>query len=310
MKAVSIFSGGGGMDLGLKKAGIRILLANDIDERACETYEKNLGLKPICGDIKRIKKFPRADILVACNPCQGFSKIGLRQENDPRNLLYKEIFRCLKQVKPKFVVVENVKGLIQLYQGKFFKRILNNFRRCGYDVKWQLLNAKDFGVPQNRERVFIVATLKKLNLEYEFPKPTHGTHKKPYVTLKDAISDLPKPKKEEYCLQKKWPFFYMSRNRRRRWSEVSFAIQTRGENIPLHPSCPPMKFKKRDTYVFTKSKKPYRRLSTRECARIQTFPDSFKFSEGKQCQYKIIGNAVPPLLAKKIAKSILKTHDS
>jgi len=310
MKAISIFSGGGGMDLGFKKAGIEIIFGNDIDKRACETYEKNFDLKPVLSDIRKIKKFPKADILIACNPCQGFSEIGLREENDPRNTLYKEIFRCLRQVKPKFVVVENVKGLIKLYQGKFFKRILNNFKRHGYDVKWQILNAKDYGVPQNRERVFIVATRKKLNLDYQFPKPTHGTNSKPYVTLKDTISDLPKPKESEYCWQKGWPFFYMSRNRRRKWNEVSFTIQTLGENIPLHPSCPPMKFKEKDRFVFTKSKKYYRRLSTRECARIQTFPDSFKFVGGKMSQYRVIGNAVPPLLAKKIAKSILKTHDN
>lgn len=310
MKVVSIFSGGGGMDLGFKKAGVEIIFVNDIDKQACETYEKNFKIKPILSDIRKIKKFPKADILIACNPCQGFSEIGLREENDPRNTLYKEIFRCLRQVKPKCVVMENVIGLMKLYKGKFFKQILNNFKRLGYDVKWQILNAKDYGVPQDRKRIFIVATRKKLNLDYQFPKVSHGTKSKPYVTLRDAISDLRKPKETEYCLYKSWSFFYLSRNRRRKWNEVSFTIQSLAGNIPLHPSCPPMKFIEEDRYVFTKSDKHYRRLSTLECARIQTFPDSFKFVGAKTSQYRIIGNAVPPLLAKKIAKSVLKTLDN
>ena len=183
--------------------------------------------------------------------------------------------------------------------------MLNGFSRAGYKVKWQILNAKDYGVPQNRERVFIIGVRKDLPVEYKFPQKTHGAGLLPYMTLMDAISDLPKPKiKEYFSNDHRRPFFYMSRNRRADWNSVSYAIQTRTENIPLHPSCPPMKKVGRDKLVFTASRKKYRRLSVRECARIQTFPDEFEFVGGLTNQYRQVGNAVPPLLAKIIAESI------
>ena len=174
MRVVSIFSGAGGMDLGFLESGYDIIFANDIDRMACETYEKNLRLKAVNDDIRTIKEFPKADVLIACNPCQGFSIIGKRVENDPRNTLYREIFRCLRLIKPMYFVVENVKGLAHLYEGKFLTRMLNGFSRAGYKVKWDILNAKDYGVPQNRERVFIVGVRKDLPVEYKFPQRTHA----------------------------------------------------------------------------------------------------------------------------------------
>lgn len=306
MKAVSIFSGAGGTDLGFLQAGYKIIFANDINTRAVETYKKNLGLEPVKADIRTIKKLPKADILIACNPCQGFSIIGKRQENDPRNMLYKEILRCLRLIKPKYFLVENVKGMCQLYKGKFLKRMLTGFSRNGYNVKWKIVNSADYGVPQRRERIFMIGVRKDLKAEYEFPKPTHGPSMNPYVTLKDAIARLPKPKPGEYYASDVWPFFYMSRNRRADWNNVSYTIQTATKNIPLHPSAPPMKKAGKDKYVFTKNSKYYRRLSVRECARIQTFPDSFEFLGGLRAQYRLVGNAVPPLLAEKIAESIKK----
>ncbi len=127
MKVVSLFSGAGGMDLGFSQAEFEIIFANDISVRACETYKKNLGLEPVNKDIRKIREFPKADVLIACNPCQGFSMIGKRDEGDKRNLLYREIFRCLRLVKPKYFVVENVKGLASLYKGKFSRRMLTGF---------------------------------------------------------------------------------------------------------------------------------------------------------------------------------------
>lgn len=294
------------MDLGFKQAGFQIIFANDISKRACETYKKNLGLEPVNQDVRKIKELPHADVLIACNPCQGFSIIGKREENDKRNLLYREIFRCLRLVKPKYLVVENVRGLASLYKGKFLNRMLRGFRRCGYKVYWQILDAKNYGVPQHRERIFIVGIRNDLKADYQFPEKSHGPSLKPYVTLKDAIGDLPKPKAKEYFHDNYWPFFYMSRNRRPRWDSVSYTIQTMPCHIPLHPSCPPMKRVGKDKFKFTDSKKKYRRLSVRECARIQTFPDDFEFSGGLEMQYRLVGNAVPPLLARKIAESIKK----
>ncbi len=306
MKAVSIFSGAGGTDLGFQQAGYEIVFANDIDKKATETYKKNLGLEPVTEDIRKIKKFPKADMLIACNPCQGFSIIGKREEDDPRNMLYKEIFRCLRIMKPKYFLVENVKGLAQLYKGKFFKRMLSGFSRSGYNVKWNLVNTADYGIPQRRERIFIVGIRKDLKIEYEFPKPTHGPGLRPYVTLRKTIFGMPKPMPSEYYASDIWPFFYMSRNRKADWDAISYTIQTTTHNIPLHPSCPPMKRVGKDKFVFTKSSKKYRRLSVRECARIQTFPDEFEFVGGLRAQYRLVGNAVPPKLARIIAESIMQ----
>jgi DNA (cytosine-5)-methyltransferase 1 len=301
LKVLSLFSGAGGMDLGFIRAGYKIIWANDVNKDACATYARNLGLTPICKDVRKIAHFPSADIVVGCNPCQGFSFIGSRNPDDERNYLYEEIIRILKQIKPKFFVTENVKGLKSLYRGRFFKLMLDGFDDTGYNVTWSLLNAKDYGVPQDRERIFIVGVRKDLDFEYHFPEKTHGSGYLPYVTLKQAIGDLPPPRKGEYWDDNRFSFFYMSRNRRRTWDEVSFTIQASGRHAPLHPSSPPMKKVGKDKWVFTEDIRKYRRLSVRECARIQTFPDNYIFIGDLKSQYVQVGNAVPPLLASKIA---------
>lgn len=292
------------MDLGFKQAGFKIIWANDIYKYACETYKKNFGLEPIRKDIRQIKSFPEADVLVACNPCQGFSMIGKRDENDERNLLYRQIFRALRKVKPKYFVMENVVGLKHLYGGKFFDRILCGFYGLGYWPTWKIINVKDYGVPQRRERIIIVGVRKDLQVRYNFPPITHGPTLKPYVTMREAIGDLPEPSKREYYSNLDWHFFYMSRNRRASWEDVSFTIQTDGRNIPLHPSSPPMVRVGKDHWEFVEDALKYRRLCVRECARIQTFPDDFQFVGELGSQYRLIGNAVPPLLARRIAESI------
>lgn len=304
MKVVSLFCGAGGMDLGFKQAGFDIIWANDIYKYACETYKKNFGIDVIHRDIRKIKVFPKADVLVACNPCQGFSMIGKRDEKDERNTLYRQIFRALRKIRPKYFVVENVSGLRHLYEGKFFKRMLCGFYNIGYWPAWQVVNAMDYGAPQSRERIIIVGVRKDLKVRYKFPPKTHGPGLKPYVTLRDSIGHLPAPQKGEYYSNQDWHFFYMSRNRRADWDSVSFTIQTEGRNIPLHPSSPPMVKVGKDHWKFVGDASKYRRLSIRECARIQTFPDDFEFAGELGSQYKLIGNAVPPLLARRIAESI------
>ena len=140
-----------------------------------------------------MSEFPNAEIVIGCNPCQGFSIIGPRNPKDPRNFLYLEILRCIKQVKPKVFVTENVKGLKTLYNGKFLDLIVSDFAKAGYNVTWKLLNAKDYGVPQDRERIFIVGFRKDLNIMFNFPEKTHGHNGLPYVTLDKAIGCLPTP---------------------------------------------------------------------------------------------------------------------
>jgi DNA (cytosine-5)-methyltransferase 1 len=292
------------MDKGFIKAGYTVIFANDKNRDACNSYEKNLHFKPICEDIRKIEKFPTGDVVVGCNPCQGFSIIGPRNPEDPRNYLYKEILRCVLQVKPNFFVTENVKGLKSLYGGRFLKLILNDFQNAGYTVSWNLLNAKDFGVPQDRERIFMVGVRADLPFRFSFPKRTHGPGCLPYVSMREAIGDLPAPKKGEYWDDNRFSFYYLSRNRRRSWEETSFTIQASGRHSPLHPSSPPMKQVGKDKWILKGPIEKYRRLSIRECALIQTFEKSDEFAGNLHSQYLQIGNAVPPLLAQKIAEAV------
>jgi len=304
MEVVSLFSGCGGSDLGFEMAGCDIIFANDINSRACETYNENFGIKPVNSDIRTVSKFPEGDILIGCYPCQGFSLFGNRNMNDPRNFLFLEFSRALKHVKPKYFVTENVKGLLFKYGKEMLRRMLIAFSKRGYNTYWQLIDAKSYGAAQDRERVFIVGISKEIRKEYSFPDPIHGGGAKPYKTIKDAIGDLQSPKKGEYW-EGTYSYHYMSRNRRRGWNETSFTIQANGRHAPLHPSSPvPIKVGK-DKFIFPESRRSPRRMSPRECARIQSFPDKFKFLGTLDNQYEQIGNSVPPTVSKMIAESLL-----
>jgi DNA (cytosine-5)-methyltransferase 1 len=289
------------MDRGFVRAGHKIIWANEWKKDACDSYEKALHIRPVCQDIRTIDKFPSADIVVACNPCQGFSIIGPRNRNDSRNFLYKEIVRCLLTIQPKYFVTENVRGLKLLYNGEFFNRCISEYTEAGYNVSWRILNAKDYGVPQDRHRLFMVGVRKDLNWSFTFPESTHGPGKLPYVTLKESIGSLDPPKKGEYW-EGDFPFFYMSRNRRRDWGEVSFTIQASGRHTPLHPSSPPMRKVSKDVWKFVGKESEARRLSVKECAIIQTFGADDEFSGDLQSQYLQVGNAVPTQLAYNLAK--------
>jgi len=295
------------MDLGFEQAGHRAIWANDTDKTACETYAKNFSTKPLRKDIRKVKDFPYADVVIGGYPCQGFSLAGNRDAFDNRNYMYLEFARVLETVKPKIFVAENVKGVIVPFKTSATALDLmeQKFASCSYRVTSQILNAKDYGVPQDRERVFIVGVREDLGKEYAFPKKTHGKHPlKPYKTLQKAIGDLPEPQKGEYYDHTGFSSRYMSRNRIRGWNQVSYTIQASGRHAPLHPSCPPMRKVKQDVWEFTGDINKYKRLSVRECARIQTFPDDFVFCGSLNSKYKQIGNAVPPLLAKVIASQL------
>lgn len=299
MEVVSLFSGCGGTDLGFVLADHKILFANDIDKVACRTYSKNFkNVEVVCEDIKKIKEFPSGDILLGCYPCQGFSLAGNRKINDERNNLYLEFARALRQIQPKFFVIENVKGIISLGGSKIFKNMLKLFRKEGYVVSYKLMNAKSYGVPQDRERVFIIGVRKDIDFKFEFPEEKFKNN---YVNFKKALSNLPNQTKKDVC-NYNFSYIYMSRNRKRKWNEVSFTIQAGGQHVPLHPGSCKMVRVKRDVCKFNGKK--YRRLSYRECARVQTFPDSFKFEGNLLEKYKQAGNAVPPLLSFLIAKQI------
>jgi DNA (cytosine-5)-methyltransferase 1 len=341
MKVISLFSGLGGLDLGLEKVGHETVFANDIMKIACESYanyfkkyrktkvisvseynklfeEQNLPELPVVnGDIAGIEKFPEGEIVTGGFPCQGFSMIGTRLETDPRNQLYLQFSRVVSIVNPKYFIAENVKGLLQLYQGRVYQAIKEEFRKTGkhgYIVKSKLLNAKNYGVAQDRERVIIVGVRRDLDENYSYPEPTHGNEnilgqsyngQKPIRTMRVEIGRFKEPRKDEIYSARFSPL-YLSRNRRRKWDEVSFTIQANAMHVPLHPSSCEMVKEEKDKFVFKPKNGKHRRLTPKECLAIQSFPRNYikKIKGSIQQQYKQIGNAVPPKLSEAVAKKI------
>ena len=323
IRIISLFSGAGGLDLGFENAGYNIVAANEYDSTIFETYEKNHTTPLLKGDLRKIASsdFPECDGIIGGPPCQSWSEAGaLRGINDPRGRLFYEYIRLLQDIQPKFFLAENVSGMLADRHQEAVKNIVNMFDEVGYDVSIKLLNAADYGVPQDRNRVFYIGFRKDLCCNFEFPAPSN--HK---VTLYDAIGDLqdnaiPALEKNksngESCIIPNHEYMiggyssiFMSRNRVRSWDEQSFTIQAGGRHAPLHPQAPKMTLVEQNKREFVKgSETLYRRLSVRECARIQTFPDSFKFYYNDIADgYKMVGNAVPVKLAYSMASAITNT---
>ncbi len=320
MKIASFFSGAGGLDHGFKNAGFEIAFANDNWQGCWKTFEANHGIKI---DKRPIQKISREDVpdvvgFIGGPPCQSWSLAGaMRGIKDARGKVFYNYVNLIAKKKPLFFVAENVSGILSSrHKGEFLK-IVDAFKKIGYNVNYKLLNAKDYGVPQERKRVFIVGYHKKIGKKFEFPEPQDF---KP--TLKHAIGDLPEatPASQKNKTNGKMDIpnheymnggfstIYMSRNRVRNWDEPSFTIQAGGRHAPCHPKAPKMKFIEKDKRVFEPGKEElYRRLSVRECARIQTFPDNFVFHYDQVADgYKMIGNAVPVKLAEALAIKIME----
>lgn len=317
---ISLFSGAGGMDLGFSKAGFNIIWANEFDSKIWETYEKNHNCYLDKRDIRSISsaELPDCDGIIGGPPCQSWSEAGaLRGINDSRGKLFFDFIRILKDKQPKFFVAENVSGMLASIHESAMQNIIKHFELAGYNVYMKLLNAVDYEVPQDRKRVFYVGFRKDLNIDYCFPVPCSKKY-----NLYDAIWDLTGnslPAKYNNKTNGNLCFFanheylnggfstiYMSRNRVRGWDEPSFTIQAGGRHAPIHPQAPKMLYVEKNKRIFVPGKEYlYRRLSVRECARIQTFPDSFLFHYNNVADgYKMVGNAVPVNLAFHVAKSI------
>ena len=308
VSAVSLFSGCGGSDRGLVKAGVEVVLANDILKYAKDTYLENLPETDyqLC-DIKNIKAFPDADLLVGCYPCQGFSQGGTRNPKNKVNLLYLEFARALNAIKPKAFIVENVSGMIRANYRHLLNKQIRKFKGLGYKIKLDILNAAEYGVPQERRRIFIVGIRSDFDIEFEFPSPTHGPGTgKSFKTIRSAIGDLPPwPKGDYYDLDFHW--YYLSRNRRRDWNEPSKTVLANPRHTPLHPVSPKLIKLEHNVWRF-ETDKPARRFSCLETARLQGFGKRFKFPESENAslnnKYKVAGNAVPPKLFEEIFKNI------
>jgi len=300
LTAVSLFCGAGGLDMGFDRAGFKTIWANDFNYDACETFRLWSRADVVCGDVKKISsdEIPKSDIMLGGFPCQGFSLSGPRRIDDSRNVLYKEYVRILKAKRPQAFVGENVKGLLTMGGGRIIEAIVDAFHECGYKISYRLLNAADYGVPQDRERVIIVGVREDLGCgDFVFPEPS-----KVRITLRDSIGSLPPAEEVDVCSA---PFSsrYMSRNRKRGWNDVSFTIPAMAKQVALHPSSPDMVKLGQDNWRFGKPGKT-RRLSWREAAAIQTFPQELEFAGDITSKYKQIGNAVPVRLAEKIARSL------
>ena len=323
MNVVSLFSGCGGLDLGFEKAGFEVVWANEYDTTIHATYRLNHPNTELnTADIRSLtaQDIPDCDGIIGGPPCQSWSlggrSLGI---DDERGRLVYDYIRIVSEKKPKFFVMENVPGMVTPRHIKAFNQFLDLFRNAGYRIRYELMNAADFKIPQERLRVIIVGIREDLDVEYFFPVRIEHVP----ITLSYDIGDLntpPVPYNTEQVNPQRsaipnhdyyiGPFDqkFMARNRVRGWDELSFTIQAQAKNEPLHPQAPKMEYVSADKRKFVAGREHlYRRLSVRECARIQTFPDSFKFIYNNiQDGYKMVGNAVPPRLAYHIALSIDK----
>jgi len=324
MNIISLFTGCGGLDLGFTKAGFNVIWANDFDKNVRETYD--LNHKGLNITIKNITKVSSDEIpndfigLIGGPPCQSWSAAGKGEGlADPRGKLFLEYIRILEDKQPHFFLAENVKGMLNEKHSESLNKILRLLDNAGYSVTLNLMNSADYEVPQNRHRIIIVGYRKDLGITFKPPKKI-----KQKITVRQSLCYPPLGSPicsiKNLSQQNKWNFpnheyftgsysyIFMSRNRVLNWDSQSYTIQASGRQASLHPQAPKMKKIKKDIMEFVKGKKRlYRRLSIRECARIQTFPDGFIFIyDHLDKGYKMIGNAVPVKMAEHIALKIKK----
>jgi len=303
IKVISLFSGCGGMDLGFTggfeflgkryaKTPFDIVWANDFNEAACRTYAKNIGNHIHYGDIWKLineNKLPKdADVVIGGFPCQDISVNGKGAGVDgKRSGLYRAMVEVVSRTRPKVFIAENVKGLLMKHNEDSLRRVLEDFSALGYKVAFQLYHAADYGVPQTRERVIIVGTLPGVP-EFQPPKTTHT--KEQHVTAYEAIHDLAELD-EDQSFNHIWSRANVSAeqgNRRMIADRPGYTIRSECHgNIQFHYALP-------------------RRISMREAARFQSFPDSFTFDSKLRETERQVGNAVPPVLAWHIAQAVRK----
>jgi DNA (cytosine-5)-methyltransferase 1 len=319
MKVASFFAGAGGLDLGFRQAGFEIPWANEYDKAIHATYEANHPGTYL--ERRSLTDFEPNAIpagvsgMIGGPPCQSWSEAGmLRGAEDRRGQLFFRYVEFVAAVRPTFFLAENVSGILFSRHSESFREILERFCELGYNVSYGLLNANDYGVPQDRERVIIVGY--RLRGDVFFSPPEVDENQ---VVLRDAIFDLRENAKaavnktyansrlsipnHEY-LDAGFSSMFMSRNRVRAWDEPSFTIQAGGRHAPLHPSAPKMEIVGKDVRKFVDGH-VYRRLTVREAARVQTFPDDFVFHYKNILDgYKMIGNAVPVEFARRLASQI------
>ena len=323
LNIIDLFCGAGGLSLGFSKEGFNVLLGADFSERALKTYSKNHPNSKILNkdmkeiteeEIKGIIENKKIHGIIGGPPCQGFSMAGKRQPNDPRNSLFMEYVRLIRKLNPDFFIMENVRGILSMKneQGqKVIEIIINEFKKIeGYKVGLFSINAADYGVPQKRNRVFIIGYKKKYN--FTFPKKTHskkGRELKKWKGLNKIL--LPKNKVDKkYFYSQKLINGFLRRDKNNKRRKMGFGWQFLDHNEPSYTIS--ARYYKDGAEALVKYNNSFkegsiRRLTPKECALIQSFPKSFKFEGTDNEIYQQIGNAVPPLMAKKIAGTIKKS---
>lgn len=304
MNIISLFSGAGGLDLGLQQAGNKIIWANDIDSDAVATYRKNIGEHIIEGDIKNINiaSIPNADVVVGGFPCQGFSMANMKRNiNDERNLLYVFLYQIIKQKRPKFFIAENVKGILSLGRGRIVRQIINNFNEAGYIVEVHKVNMADYGVPQHRERVLFVGQRRDLGdkMLYKFPEVTHSKDGKLlplWKSIKAALDNIKIAKDDpnNYGSNYKFTPRNFTAHRVTNPDKPSPTILARGNGKGGVCAIPHYNGE--------------RRLTIRESAIIQTFPNDFVFVGKMGSCYRQIGNAVPVDFGRILGEELIRVE--
>lgn len=317
---VDLFCGAGGMSCGFKKAGFNVLLGVDISASSIDTFKKNHPKsKTTCTDLRHleisnIKKqinYKKIDVIVGGPPCQGFSMAGRRIPNDPRNSLFREYLRIVEGLKPKIFIMENVRGLLSMTDGKGRKVIniiLNEFKKINYKTEYYSINTADYGIPQKRQRIFIIGTRK--GAQFTFPEKSHcenglpekGKRLKKWAGLRGILVDRKKVDKS-YFYSKKLIKGFKRRERLNKIKNVGYGWQFINPDKPAH-TISARYWKDGAEALIKYNKKCIRMLTPEECALIQSFPKTFKFNGSKRDIYTQIGNAVPPKIANIIAESI------
>lgn len=324
IKIVSLFSGCGGSDLGVlggftflgkkyDKLPVKIVFATDIDTNALATYNLNFNHYVLERDIKQIKstEIPDCDIVTGGFPCQSFSTVNPTKDPfDDRGELYKEMARILKDKKPKAFIAENVKGMARLHKGKILNSILKSFKEAGYIVDFAIFNAADYGVPQKRERVFIVGIRNDIKTyDNFFPESTHsenGINRKKWVPLKKVVRELVNVDKKYYFSKKAVEGMKRAKNNMKR----GLAQDLNGPSLTITSHLAKVSINSRDPVLLVnKSKETYRRFAPSEAAAIQSFPKDFKFSGSEAKAYYQIGQAIPPVMMWHISRHLIKLLD-
>lgn len=313
LKVASLFCGCGGSDLGLlggfsylghhyPRLNYEIVFAIDFDKYAVETYNRNFIHQAVCADVADIdfKQLPYTDLLIGGFPCQSFSTVNpTKNTNDERANLYKQIVRFLKEKSPKYFICENVKGLLTLQKGAIIKKIVTEFEEVGYKVQFRLMKAAEFGIPQRRERVFIIGVRHDIDCSYQYPSPINSVDEA--VPLRAVIERLDIQEEKYYFSERAVQGMKNAKNNMKRglWQDLN------GPCLTITSHLAKTSINSRDPLLLVDPAiELYRRFTPREAARIQSFPENYILNKSESKSYKQIGNAIPPVLMWHIAKAL------